>query len=74
MIGLGGITGARVMRKYYRASYRVGRKYGVHYLLATSNVEAKRLAKREVQLEFPSKRNIQIISVTQVSKESFKDR
>ena len=74
MTGLGGITGARTMRKYYRASYKVGRKYGVHYLLATSNVEAKRLAKREVQLEFPSKRNVEIISVSQVPKEVFKDR
>jgi hypothetical protein len=42
--------------------------------LATSNVEAKRLAKREVQLEFPSKRNIQIISVTQVPLELAKGR
>ncbi len=58
---LGGITGVR--RKMYRVDYKVGKKRGVHFLLAYDMTEAERNAEREVQLEFPNK-VVKIIDVS----------
>jgi len=71
MKGLGGITG---MRKYYRVSYKIGKYYGVHYLIAKSKAEARKIGEIEIRLEFPAYRNIQILGVAEVSSNEFPKR
>jgi hypothetical protein len=71
MIGLGGITGSP---KYYRVSYKVGEKNGLHYLIASSKAEARKVAALEVRLEFPTYRNVKILEITEVKNDKFMNR